>query len=78
MKKNHFKILFLICSFLLINLISGYVHYNLRLSEKFGDEVFHFYGGHLILNGVKLYQQAQVNHQPIPHLLSAFTEIFFP
>lgn len=78
MERPRFKIFFLICFFLLINLISGYVHYNLRLSEKFGDEVFHFYGGHLILNGIKLYQQAQVNHQPIPHLLSAFTEIFFP
>lgn len=77
MKKKYFKIFILILFFLLINLLSGYIHYNLRLSEKFGDEIFHFYGGHLVLKGIKLYQQVQVNHQPIPHLLSAFSEIFF-
>ncbi|MGC9031646.1 MAG: hypothetical protein ACP5H7_02720, partial [Minisyncoccia bacterium] len=81
MKNNNSKIVILVLLvlfFLLINFLSGYIHYNLRLSEKFGDEIFHFYGGHLILNGKKLYQEVQVNHQPIPHLLSAFVEKIIP
>lgn len=71
------KIIFLIVKvslFFLFFLIIFFLHYNLRLSERFGDEIAHLYGGHLILNGKIIYKDIQFNHQPIPYLISAITE----
>ncbi|GIW63343.1 MAG: hypothetical protein KatS3mg091_145 [Patescibacteria group bacterium] len=55
-----------------------YLHYNLRLSFRFGDEIAHFYAGHLMLKGKKLYTDIQLNHQPIPYLISAVVDMVFP
>lgn len=63
--------------FLLILSFSFYTSYNLRYYLRFGDEVGHWYLGHLITKGQKLYQDIFSHHQPLIYCLSAITEIIF-
>ncbi len=52
----------------------GYVAYNYTQSERFGDETAHFIGGHFILQGKRIYEDLQFNHQPLSYFFSAATE----
>jgi len=74
MKKNILNFIFPLI-FILILTFSFYLHYNLRYYLRFGDEIGHFYLGHLILTKKHIYKDILSHHQPIIYLLSAFTEL---
>ena len=59
---------------LLFLALMGYVAYNFSQSERFGDETAHFIGGHFILQGKRIYQDLQFNHQPLPYFFSTISE----
>lgn len=53
---------------------SGYLAFNFSFSERFGDEIGHFVSGSRILKNEKLYQDLQLNHQPLVYYFSALVE----
>ncbi|MCX7589713.1 MAG: hypothetical protein N2Z85_02115 [Patescibacteria group bacterium] len=63
--------------FLFLIFFSFYVSWNLRFYLRFGNEVGHWYLGHLILKGKKLYQDLFSHHQPFIYYFSALIEYIF-
>ena len=72
-KRNFYTYLIVVimsCFFLL----SAYIAYNNTQSQRFGDEVAHWVGGHYVLQGKELYKDLQFNHQPLNYYFSAIVE----
>lgn len=69
------KLLVFIALFFFLG-VMGYLAYNYSQSERFGDETAHFIGGHFILQGKRIYQDLQFNHQPLPYFFSTAAELF--
>lgn len=59
---------------LIFTLFQIFAAHNYSQSQRFGDEVGNWIGGHLMTKGLKPYQDVQLNHQPLVYLFSAASE----